>query len=398
MNRKIKNLQYFFVCLYFASINFEVFSPFIEDFSVAKIASFLYFGVSLLTPKQLFRTDKIQKYIYLPLLLFLLITLVSIFNINHYSSRFFGTTLLLNIVMFWLLLNHYRRDNRIFDKGFIWFVIGAALVGTFYLLGIGVEVSLGGRITVFGDNPNQIGVKMAIASLFLIDYTLNNKSKKIHKPYYLILLIPIVSLLIATASRIAFISFIIGVVLFITLLKTRKIYTKLLIILVGLILIIVSFKYLQQTDATILLRLNESVNEGDVSGRDEIWAGFIPVIIDNPIFGVGITGKTSVAIKYFGNDRSLHNVFIEILLYSGIVGLIIFLIFLFYFYKNAYLYYKYNNILYPLLLSIPVMGLLLSGQLLGVKVAWLIFAIALSRELSISNYLQYKRQIRKRKK
>ncbi len=386
MNRTIKNLQYFFVCLYFVSINFEVFSPFIEDLSVSKIAAFLYFGVSLLTPKQLFRTDKIKKYIYLPLLLFLLITFVSLININNFSSRFFNTTLLLNIVMFWFLLNHYRRDNRIFDKGFIWFVIGSALVGTFYLLEIGTELDSDGRVTIFNDNPNQIGVKMAIASLFLIDYTLNNKYKKIYKPYYLILLIPIVSLLIATASRVAFISFIIGVVLFFILQKTRRIYSKLLIILVGIILINHGFNYLQQTDATILLRMDKSVNEGSISGRDEIWTGYLPTIIDNPIFGVGITGKTSVAVKYFGNDRSPHNVFIEILLYSGIVGLIIFSIFLFYFYKNAYLYYKYNNILYPLLLSIPVMGLLLSGQLLGVKVAWLIFATALSRKLSLSNY------------
>lgn len=386
MNRTIKNLQYFFVCLYFVSINFEVFSPFIEDLSVSKIAAFLYFGVSLLTPKQLFRTDKIKKYIYLPLLLFLLITFVSLININNFSSRFFNTTLLLNIVMFWFLLNHYRRDNRIFDKGFIWFVIGSALVGTFYLLEIGTELDSDGRVTIFNDNPNQIGVKMAIASLFLIDYTLNNEYKKIYKPYYLILLIPIVSLLIATASRVAFISFIIGVVLFFILQKTRRIYSKLLIILVGIILINHGFNYLQQTDATILLRMDKSVNEGSISGRDEIWTGYLPTIIDNPIFGVGITGKTSVAVKYFGNDRSPHNVFIEILLYSGIVGLIIFSIFLFYFYKNAYLYYKYNNILYPLLLSIPVMGLLLSGQLLGVKVAWLIFATALSRKLSLSNY------------
>ncbi len=386
MDRKIKNIQYFFVCLYFASINFENFAPFIEELSVSKITAFLYFGVSLLTPKQLFKTDKIKKYIYLPLLLFLLITIVSLFNINYYSSGFFNTTLLLNIVMFWLLLNHYRRDNRIFDKGFIWFVLGSALVGTFYLLGIGVELSLDGRITIFDDNPNQIGVKMAIASLFLIDYIFNNKYKKIYKPHYLILLIPIVSLLIATASRVAFISFFVGFILFIMLKKTRKFYSKLLIILVGVVLVYLGFNYLQQTDATILFRLEKSVDEGHLSGRDEIWDGFVPVINDHPIFGVGITGKTKASIEFFGVDWSPHNVFIEILLYSGIVGLIIFLIFLFYFYKNAYLYYKYHNILYPLLLSIPVMGLLLSGQLLGVKLAWLIFAIALSRKLSISNY------------
>ncbi|MGI6341503.1 MAG: O-antigen ligase family protein [Bacteroidales bacterium] len=386
MNIKIKPLQHLFVCLYFASINFEVFSPFIEDFSIAKMASFLYFGVSLLTPEQLFRTDKIKKYIYLPLLLFLLITLVSLFNINYYSYSFFNTTLLLNIIMFWLLLNHYRRDNRIFDKGFMWFVIGAALVGTFYLLGIGVEVGYDGRITVFGDNANEIGVKMAVASLFLINYTLNNKYKKIYKPYYLILLIPIVSLLIATASRVAFISFFLGIVLFVALKKTKKIYAKLLIMFVGVVLIILGFNYLQQTDATILLRLDKSVNEGNLGGRDEIWSTFMPVIIDNPIFGVGITGTTKASTSLFGAYKSPHNVFIEVLLYSGIVGLIIFLIFLFYFYKNAYLYYKYNNILYPLLLSIPVMGLLLSGQLLGVKLAWLIFAITLSRNLSIRNY------------
>ena len=384
MSSKIKSLQYFFVCLYFASINFEMFSPFIEELSVSKIAAFLYFGVSLFTPKQLFKTDKIKKYIYLPLLLFLLITLVSLFNINYFSSSFFNTTLLLNIIMFWFLINHYRRDDRIFDKGFIWFVISSALLGTFYLLGIGADLDLDGRISMFNDNSNGIGVKMAIASLFLIDYTLNNKFKKIYKPYYLLLLIPIVSLLIATASRVAFISFFLGISLFFTLQKTRKISSKLLIVLVGVVVIIIGFNYLQNTDSTILFRLNQSINEGNLTGRDVIWKGYMPTIIDNPIFGVGMTGKSSSAIKYFGVDWSPHNVFIEILIYSGVVGLLIFFIFLFYFYKNAYLYYKINNFLYPLLLSVPVMGLLLSGQLLGDKISWLIFAIAFSRKLYIS--------------
>ena len=381
MSSKIKSLQYFFVCLYFASINFEVFSPFIEELSVSKIAAYLYLGASLLTPKQLFRTDKIKKYIYIPLLLFLLITLVSLFNINYFSSSFFNTTLLLNIIMFWFLINHYRRDSRIFDKGFIWFVISSALLGTFYLLGIGADLNLDGRISMFNDNSNGIGVKMAIASLYLFDYTLNNKYKKIYKPYYLLLIIPIVSLLIATASRVAFISFFLGISLFFTLQKTRKISSKLLIVLVGVVVIIIGFNYLQNTDSTILFRLNQSINEGNLTGRDVIWKGYMPTIIDNPIFGVGMTGKSSASIKYFSQDWSPHNVFIEILLYSGFVGLFIFLIFLFYFYKNAYLYYKNNNILYPLLLSLPVMGLLLSGQLLGVKIAWLIFAIAFSRKL-----------------
>lgn len=380
---KIKSLQYFFVCLYFASINFEVFSPFIEELSVSKIAAYLYFGVSLLTPKQLFRTDKIKKYIYLPLLLFLLITLVSLFNINYFSSSFFNTTLLLNIIMFWFLINHFRRDERIFDKGFIWFVISSALLGTFYLLGIGADLDLDGRITIFNDNSNGIGVKMAIASLYLIDHTLNNKYKKIYKPYYLLLLIPIVSLLIATASRVAFISFLVGIIVFFLFQKTRKVYSKLLIILFGFIVIIIGFNYLQKTDSTLLLRLNKTVDEGNISGRDEIWLSYMPLIIDNPIFGVGITGTTNYSFTFFHSNKSPHNVFIEILLYSGIVGLSIFLIFLFYFYKNAYLYYKINNFLYPLLLSVPVMGLLLSGQLLGVKVGWLVFAIALSRRLYV---------------
>ena len=384
MSSKIKSLQYFFVCLYFASINFEVFSPFIEELSVSKIAAYLYLGASLLTPKQLFRTDKIKKYIYIPLLLFLLITLVSLFNINYFSSSFFNTTLLLNIIMFWFLINHYRRDDRIFDKGFIWFVISSALLGTFYLLGIGADLNLDGRISMFNDNSNGIGVKMAIASLYLFDYTLNNKYKKIYKPYYLLLIIPIVSLLIATASRVAFISFFLGISLFFTLQKTRKISSKLLIVLVGVVVIIIGFNYLQNTDSTILFRLNQSINEGNLTGRDVIWKGYMPTIIQNPIFGVGMTGKSSASIKYFSQDWSPNNVFIEILLYSGFVGLFIFLIFLFYFYKNAYLYYKNNNILYPLLLSLPVMGLLLSGQLLGVKIAWLIFAIAFSRKLYIS--------------
>ena len=231
----IENTQFFIACLYFASLNFEVFSPIVPNFSVAKMAALLYIFVSLLTPTKLLSTRNIKVPLFSLFAMFFLMILSSIIHMESNRS-IFSTTLFLNIIMFWLLLNHQRRDGRVFHQGLLWFSVSSFVVGLCFYFGIGVSVDDELRMVVFGENANGLGVKMGVGALFLLNYCLNHTSNKLlYRPWLLVMVIPMLSLLFATASRVAIVVFALGVILFVLLRQTKRTFTKFLWLIVGLV-------------------------------------------------------------------------------------------------------------------------------------------------------------------
>ena len=124
----------------------------------------------------------------------------------------------------------------------------------------------------------------------------------------------------------------------------------------------------------LIQRLLQSAEGGDLAGRDVIWRALLALIYDNPIFGVGKTGYAYFTQINFGGLTSPHNVLLEVVCYTGLFGLILYLTFLFRIGKSAFINFKVSGMLLPCLLLIPVAGFILSGQLLGVKIGWVIFA------------------------
>ena len=329
--------------------------------------------------------DKIKKNVILLLTLFALITIVSLVNIDRYNYKMiFSFTFFQNIILFWLLLNHFRRDNKIFSEGLIWFVFSAFLLSLFYYLNIGVETDVEGRVSIFGDNANAIGIKLTMASFFLINYCIDLKQKKMRTSVYLLMLIIIIPFIFSTASRVAFISLILGLIFYFILFPTKRKSIKALSFMLGFLVLFFVYNYAMQNDV-LSIRLQRSVESGDLAGRDVIWSYYIPKIWENPIFGSGINSLDS-SISYFSGRWSPHNVFIEVALYSGIVGLIIFLYFLYYSFRDGYLQYKKQNQMASLLMLITVLGLLFSGQVLGTKIAWVIFAFSTSYQIKKDSY------------
>ena len=102
------------------------------------------------------------------------------------------------------------------------------------------------------------------------------------------------------------------------------------------------------------------------------------LILEHPILGVGLSGGNYISILNFGIVKSVHNVILEVALYSGLFGLIPFLIFLYSIIRNNLLSYKKSQNILPILLSIPMLGMILSGQALGVKLFWTIAAYSMS--------------------
>jgi O-antigen ligase len=121
-------------------------------------------------------------------------------------------------------------------------------------------------------------------------------------------------------------------------------------------------------------RLIESFVYGNLGGREIIWVELLPLIKESPIIGVGETGYNSFALATFGMESSPHNVILEVFCYTGLVGIIIYILFQYQIFKRAYENYKTTGLLLPILLLIVAWGIIGSGQILYQKIGWCIFA------------------------
>ena len=296
-------------------------------------------------------------------------------------------TFFLNIIMFWLLVNHQRRDERVFHEGLLWFSVSSFFVGLCYYSGIGISIADDMRVVVFGENANNLGIKMAVGALFLLNYCLNHsKEQAIYKPWLLLMAVPMVALLLATASRVSILILGSGVVLFIFFRQFKRKGQKILWLLLGVAAFYWGFQIVLNQDV-LMARMERTIDERNISGRDYLWEKYIEIVKDHPVLGLGFHGADQYAIEMFDEIQSPHNVLIEVAVYSGVLGLMCFLLFLFYVFYDAWQYRKKEHNLGPLIISMAIVGMVLSGQALGVKLFWTIAAYAISyRVISISDH------------
>jgi len=386
----LNQVQRITLLIFFFSINFEVWNPLGNggDFSIAKLTAMLYFISIAPQLPQFFRISNLKSLLTPIWVFFCFLTIMSIFNINELYSKFFSTSIFLNIIIFWILINHERKDYLIIEKGMLSFAFGSFALSLLYFAGIGVEYTQG-RLSMFGDNQNALGLKMAIAVIIILTSVAQNRLNFGWYRYLLLILVPFMLTFIgATGSRVAAIAFVLAFITAILLFKTKNNLTKIFTIIGGGIILIFLVILIIQS-GTLLNRLEDTSKSGDLGERDMIWRTISPIIVGNPFFGIGETGYEYETTAIFGNTVSPHNVILEVICYTGFFGLIIYSIFLYRVFLRSYQSYLTNGWLLPILLTIPVIGSILSGQILDVKIGWIIFSYIISTS-AIKNTNEFK--------
>lgn len=382
VNRKIMALskfQNFALYLYFFSLNFEMLN--LGGFgSTSRFVSIIYLLSISFDIKNFIKSKDIKKY-YIPwVILFLYLVIISIFNIGQFTepSHIIDTTLLLNILFFVFLINHERKEPGVLVKGFISFILGATLISIFYLFDFGVEYDYG-RITMFGDNQNKIATRIAIAIILIFYITTTNKVTKNKVKYLLLIPLPILlQLLFETASRVSFLSIVLAVLVGALFNNEFKLKRKILV--VGLLVAFIVFygQALYLKSEILVERLTDLEEKAVTSSRYMVWDNALHVISSNPIFGVGKSGYVEKSILYSGQNMSPHNVILEIWALSGFIGLFLFFLFIYRVFKVSNVSFKSDKFILPMLLLIPIVGQIITGQILGHKLYWAIFALCVS--------------------
>jgi len=382
---KISSIQRFALYIYFFSLAFEMFNIWGLG-SAARFAGILYIASLLPTIWDFVTLKEIGKFLVPLFLLWTLLSLISGFYAYDNSINILDLTLLMNIFLFLVLINHERKEPKIILKGLLSYSIGIIILTVFYMLGIGIRVEIG-RVTIFEENENVVGMKISICIVYLLIEMLENKLKLNRWRYLFLVPIPfLIKFMCDTGSRVATISLTLSITAAIFMIYKNHNSRK---ILIGFLVFILTLRFLFNyivSQETLMNRFMETYMSGDLEGRNIIWQSVIGLIKENILFGVGETGYRLFCLKEFGDYASPHNVILEILAYTGIIGLFIYLKFIYHLIYSSYMSYKKELNLMPLLLLIPTFGFVLSGQALNVKIVWAIYALAASSILKSNRY------------
>lgn len=129
-------------------------------------------------------------------------------------------------------------------------------------------------------------------------------------------------------------------------------------------------------------RLVAAANEGSLAGREHIYPATIDMIAEKPLLGWGPTENQYEIGKRIGEEkkdrRDAHNLLLELLSATGILGAIPFLIGMGLCIAAAWRARKGALHMFPLALLLTVLIGCISGTWIASKILWLAFSVALA--------------------
>lgn len=389
-----QNIAVFIVgfCIPFFSVTIS----FAGVWSVSILSIALY-GVSM-TPL-LYTSFKIGRYygrfVFIPFYYFLFLTLINLIYYDGGGAPIVNTTLFLCFLFFILLLIHANKDSKAMLICLYGIAFGCILQSILATMGVGVEINPDNmRLELFGMNPNSVGIMMCMGAIIIFSEFVMKDCLKLGLWRFLFLLaaIPISATIVLTGSRTAVVLFVAAIIVILFFNPVKSKFIKYAVIILGAIaLFFVAQKFMTE-DNVLVERIEMSTESGDLSGRDALWKDIVPAILESPIWGYGETGYYGfVAKKALGVELSPHNVFLEVLALTGMIGLIMWLIFWSKIFRYAWYCYKKEKVLLPMLMLLPMIVCLLSGQFITVSWAYILYAYVISEYNNIHGIINFKK-------
>lgn len=379
MNKLLQNINNFALLLFVFGVNFENWDPFGLQgvFSIAKMSAIVYI-VSWVPFLNRIKLKPLKQFL-IPLLVYMMIEFLSSAINNIYAANILGTfnfKLVQLLILLTLIISHIYHNNAILKWVLYSFIANVLLLSVLSALGIGYEVieaQDGGRLEMFGENPNMIGMKASFAAIMLFYFIFN--TKKLWSKMLLVLpLLLIISMLIATASRGALLSIFAGLGIMVMIQKTTAL-RKIVLFSIGIAVSTWLFNYIMTTNENFAMRMNVFLEEGN-TGRNDLWEGAYSIIMDNLVIGVGRPGALPVMQQYIGRAMDPHNVFLYVLMTTGLIGFVFFMTFINRLAIRLFKDFKQtNNAMYLVLLAILLFNMAKAGGFINKTFLWFFFAV-----------------------
>lgn len=309
----LNNTLFIIIMLFLFPNDYKNWIPFIGIFLDVIPALFVFYFIVF---KDKYFISYCYRYWFL-IAPFFIALVSSIINNNSVEISFYN---LYKIVVIILLSTYFFKSGNIRYFNYLEKISFVILISNFIFITLfdaylTYSVS-GGRIYLISEG--ELGSLITINFvLFLISN--NNYLKKVH---YFIYFYMIFMVQFSTTYIIIFaVTFILSNILKINSLKKVIKNYKIIILL-----ILIFFLFMLTTNGRILVSnlFNKSI---DYSGRVVIWDSIITIIKNNPLIGIGdLTSDALVAITNVNGATHAHNQILRILLASGFIGLLCYVI------------------------------------------------------------------------
>ena len=303
--------------------------PFGSNFlTLPLIASYLYLGLCLFSGFTLFNFKRVIGFSLPFFCLVILLWIMTIINYFPKSITAFSNARLLTF----LLILFVAISNEIILRPFLanqllgTIFTSLCFVSILYITGIGVKAS-GGRASILGINANTLGLYYLLGFLLFLRIFLKGNSTIIKKGLLIVFGAIFLYIIVRTGSRTSLICLLIGCVIFL-LSYDLPFRQKVSFLVFGSIAIIMLGLLMYNSDI-MQQRFQEGADDETLGHRLPIWEATFPIIYENPWFGNGASGYEANIMQKLTKFRATHNIYLWVLVETGIVGSFAFLLLMF---------------------------------------------------------------------
>jgi O-antigen ligase len=297
------------------------------------------------------------------------------------------------ILLFWtaynLMLNGDIAKNTLLTFA-ISCALMAALLRTGYfesIVGSAGRYSGSGRLTAMGQDPNILAGNLALGILTLIGLTYGVSKQIINLRAFYLILIPLMGICLAyTGSRGGVTALAVGLLVF--TLKRGNMSSRVKS-LTGVLLLFLFFLWANYHAGGIWNRYLETLEDGNMAAREEIYPQAWNMFLEKPLVGWGpINNKYKLAVRTAEEGREspirdTHNLWLELLTATGVLGALPFLLGIWLCLRAGWKARASTYGIMPLALMITVLMLNMSVNWIQSKQDWLVFAFALASSRAV---------------
>ncbi|QGH36259.1 hypothetical protein GI584_20415 [Gracilibacillus salitolerans] len=321
LNKLINIIIFFFILSLYIFVFIEGLSLISNIISLLLI--FLIWTNFLLSKRKLVFNNALLIY----LMFFLLVIISIIFSINQDAVIIQIRSLFFIFLVMISLVNYIDTIDKL-ERFMVSFVYSGSIASIYILLSSDFST-----LIRFGDqlgNVNSVGIIIGIAATFCIYFILEEK-----KYWYILLLFIMVPTILLTGSRKALLFIILNMIIILYFRNRKGFSNKIKFVVIGLfILLVISYLIFNvpifyeiignRVENLISFIIEDSNEEASINVRNQLTSFGLEMFKDQPLTGYGIDNYKYLLSSYGGGNFYSHNNFIELLVGTGILGVLVF--------------------------------------------------------------------------
>jgi O-antigen ligase len=316
---------------------------------------------------------------------YLAVFLVSLAVSGEYTSEAVAEfVVVLQGVLVLLVAGRLMQDEKVARRSLVTLVAACTVRAALPFLGFAKTANVvwtgGERVSALGQNANSAAMILAAGLVALIGLTFIRRSRSRLRFLIAGLLGALLGLaVLETGSRGGLASLLGGVLVF--ALTADSLRIRLRNGAIGVLTIsLLAFATLRLP--VMKNRLEDSMRTGNMAGREQLYPALWTMFLEQPLLGWGPVTNTYELAQRIGErerpHRAAHNIVLELLTATGLVGTVPFLVGAWLCVRGAWQARRGEHGVLPLALFASLLIANMSGDWIASKLVWLVFAYALA--------------------